>query len=70
MENKYYQNGDNIVLLIKVLQSNAGKIFICLNYSSHHRIYNLATFPEIEFMKYFEGNQINYEFDELDFKGL
>jgi hypothetical protein len=70
MENKYYENGDSIVLLIKVLQSNEGKLFICLNYSCNHRMYNLDVLPESEFMKYFAGNEIDYEFDDLGFNGL
>ena len=42
-----------------MIDSDKGGLFVCLNYSYNHRVFNLMTCTEDEFNDWYSANEIN-----------
>lgn len=69
---KYFQNGDSTVLVLKILESDMGKLIVCLVQSFNHNIFYLETYTKKEFEEWFLNDPMDedFEFDPIIGKNL
>lgn len=57
--NKYYKNGNSLIKVLSIVESDEGSLFICINYNVNFKIFDLRPFNEKEFKVLYEVNEIN-----------
>ena len=56
MEGKYYTCGDTAILVLKILNSDSGDIYLCLCFSFNHRNYSVMSINQDDFMEFYYIN--------------
>jgi len=55
--NKYYENGDVLIKVIAVIDSDKGLLLICISYSYNHDAFSIDTLTYESFRKWYESNE-------------
>jgi hypothetical protein len=62
---KYFENGDSLIKVLSVIETDIGNVYICLHYSSNHKFFHIENLIESDFQEIFEPNEISYGEDYI-----
>ena len=62
---KYYMNGDTTLKVLSILDTDKGKVIVCLCKSYNHGNFSIEVFKESDFLEWFASNEIEDEIWEI-----